>query len=91
MRAAAVIGIEAACISGSRVEPACRVMGIDKRTFERWRKNPEGDQRRSPETELANKLSETERQEIIRIATSEEFINKSPSQIVPRSLIKGNL
>lgn len=58
-------------------------MGLDKRTFERWRKNPEGDQRRGPVTEPANKLSEEERKEIIRIATSEEFMDKPPSQIVP--------
>ena len=82
-RVAAVKDIEEACISGSRVDPACKVMGLDKRTFERWRKNPEGDQRRGPTTVPANKLTENERQEIIRIATSEEFMDKPPSQIVP--------
>ena len=58
-------------------------MGIDKRTYERWRKDPSGDQRRGPLSEPANKLTESERCEIIRIATSEEFMDKPPSQIVP--------
>jgi transposase InsO family protein len=58
-------------------------MGIDKRTFERWRKDPSGDQRRGPLSEPANKLTEDERDEIIRIATSKEFMDKPPSQIVP--------
>lgn len=79
----AVRDITEACASGCRVKTACKVMGIDKRTFERWRKDPAGDQRRGPTTAPANKLSELECAEIIRIATSEEFMDKPPSQIVP--------
>ena len=69
--------------SGSRIEPACKAIGIDKRTFERWRKNSEGDLRRGPTTVPANKLSDSERIEIIQIANSPQFRDKSPSQIVP--------
>ena len=58
-------------------------MGIDKRTFERWRKHPEGDQRRGPITEPSNKLSKEEREEIIRIANSKEYVDKTSAQIVP--------
>lgn len=59
------------------------MMKLDKRTFERWRKSPEGDQRRGPITEPANKLTQAERKEIIRIALTEDFMDKPPSQIVP--------
>lgn len=75
--------VEEASRSGCRIALACQAIGIDKRTFERWRKCPDGDKRRGPLTEPANKLSEAERSEIVRIANSEEFMDKSPSQIVP--------
>ena len=75
--------------SGSRIVLACETVGIDKRTFERWRKNPNGDQRRGPLTEPSNKLSASERKEIIRIANSKEYRDKAPSQIVPSLADKG--
>lgn len=75
--------VEKAKDAGCRIEPACKVIGIDKRTFERWRKNPNGDQRRGPLTEPGNKLSAAERAKIISIATSSEFMDRPPSQIVP--------
>jgi transposase InsO family protein len=64
-------------------------MGIDKRTFERWRKNPDGDRRRGPLSSPANKLSEQERAEIVRVANSVEFCDKSPTQIVPALADRG--
>ena len=64
-------------------------MGIDKRTYERWIKNPVGDRRRGPLKEPANKLSDFERQEVLRIANSTEFMDKSPAQIVPALADRG--
>jgi putative transposase len=64
-------------------------MGIDKRTFERWRKNPAGDRRRGPLSSPANKLSDAERAEVLRIANSPDFFDRSPSQIVPALADKG--
>jgi transposase InsO family protein len=75
--------VEEANNSGCRIETACRAIGIDKRTFERWRKDPSGDKRFGPITKPANKLSESERLKIISIANSTEYQDKSPSQIVP--------
>ena len=75
--------IEEAIEKGSRIEPACEILGINKRTFERWRKDPSGDKRNGPITEPANKLSDGERQEILSIANSAKYRDKSPSQIVP--------
>lgn len=45
--------------------------------------------RRGPVTEPANKLSEEERQEILNIANSAEYRDKSPAQIVPLLADKG--
>jgi len=58
------------------------------KTLERWKKCSE-DKRRGPRTVPANKLSEEEREEIIKIATSEEFKDDSPCQIVPALADRG--
>lgn len=84
-----VARIEKANKAGCRIQSACRAMGIDKRTFERWRKHREGDMRRGPISEPANKLTDEERQKILSIANSAEYRDKSPAQIVPLLADKG--
>jgi transposase InsO family protein len=88
-RSEVIKNIKIANKSGCRIAPACREIGIDKRTFERWRKDSSGDQRRGPLSEPANKLTASECGEIIRIATTAEFMDKPPSQIVPALADKG--
>jgi transposase InsO family protein len=56
---------------------------LSRRTVERWRINPAGDRRRGPKTRPANKLSEEERQTVIAVCCSKEFVDKCPRQIVP--------
>lgn len=75
--------IKEANSNGCRVDIACKNVGIDKRTFERWRKFPLGDRRKGPINAPANKLSESERNEMLRIANTFEYRDKPPSQIVP--------
>lgn len=82
-RVAAIRKIEEAFHNGSRLEVACRVVGITTKTFERWQRNPDGDRRRGPLTSPGNKLSASERAEVLRIANSPEFCDRSPAQIVP--------
>jgi putative transposase len=79
----AVQQISEAQESGCRIDPACKIVGIDKRTFERWRKDPCGDKRCGPLTAPANKLTDQERKEIVSVANSAKYRDKSPSQIVP--------
>lgn len=79
----AIKQIDEAVKDGSSIESACKAIGIDKRTYERWRKKPYGDLRRGPVSEPANKLSEEERQRILDTANSPRFCDKSPQQIVP--------
>jgi hypothetical protein len=38
--------VEEAVAHGARVEPACEVLGVSTRTVERWRKEPDGEDRR---------------------------------------------
>jgi putative transposase len=69
---------------------SCTEVGVEPRTVQRWRLLPVlEDGRRGPTTQPTNRLSEIERAKIMSIATSEEFINKSPHQIVPTLADRG--
>lgn len=73
--------------AGARLGPCCATIEIDVRTVQRWLKQgPDGgeDRRRGPNTSPANKLTEEERERIIALATSEEFRDLPPAQLVPR-------
>lgn len=70
--------------NGARQRPACEIVGLDVRTYQRWTlQGPSEDGRMGPKTEPANKLTDLERQKIVQIATSAEFRDLSPKQIVP--------
>ncbi len=71
--------------SGSRLSPACRELGLDTRTVQRWRCQGGGDDMRNgPKTTPSNKLCASERGELLRVANSLEYRDLSPKQIVPR-------
>lgn len=71
--------------SGARLAPACRVVGLDRRTIQRWRAAEIGDDMRmGPKTAPANKLSKHERSEVLRVVNAPEFRDLPPKQIVPR-------
>ena len=62
----------------------CRILGVSVRTIQRWRLEGGGeDGRQGPRTEPGNKLSEVERQAVLDVATSPEFRDLSPKQMVP--------
>lgn len=80
-----VTAIEEAQQHGARLRSCCRIAGVDDRTVQRWLNSRAGeDQRRGPRTVPHNRLSDKERQEVIRVATSSEYRDLSPKQIVPR-------
>jgi putative transposase len=59
-------------------------MGITVRTYQRWGKDrARGDGRHGPRADPANRLSKEERQQIVAIATSGDYRELAPSQIVP--------
>ncbi|MBM7558181.1 IS3 family transposase [Halanaerobacter jeridensis] len=91
-RTKAVKLINEASENGSRLEPACRELGISSRTYYRWTKddNIKKDQRPIVERKPPkNKLTETEKKEIIKIANSKEYADLPPSKIVPELADKG--
>jgi len=74
--------VNEAIYNGCRIAVASEELGINWKTLKRWRVRTK-DQRKGPKTEPANKLTPEERKEVLMIATSEKYMDLSPSQIVP--------
>lgn len=78
--------VDEACAQGARRGQACALLGLSVRTLQRWR-DAQGtvrdDGRRQRVFVPANKLTETEREQMLRIANSPEFAALPPSQLVP--------
>lgn len=74
--------VEEAVAAGARFAKACEAIGLPARTLQRWVQRPV-DGRRGPRRSPANKLSQRERHKVVEVATSPEFRDMSPKQIVP--------
>jgi len=71
--------IEEALASGARLEPAYRVLGVDPRTVQRWKKQGIGDDRRAgPLTKPRSALCEAEKAALLAVENSPEFRDMSP-------------
>ena len=82
--------VKQSVVDGSSQKKACEVVGITERRLQRWSLFPgQEDLRRGPKTVPANKLTDEERARIIALATSKEFCDVSPHQIVPKLADKG--
>lgn len=75
--------IAEAVLAGCRSYRACAAFDLEERTIQRW-KLSSSDQRRGPLTVPANKITEAEKDLIIKTSVSAVFVNLSPHQIVPR-------
>jgi putative transposase len=80
--------VEEAVAQGARLARACEVLGLAARTLQRW-VTSDGDGRHGPNRAPANKLSDAERRKVIAVATSPEFRDASPKQIVPMLASRG--
>ena len=83
--------IDEAVSAGARRFKACEVLEIDVRTLQRWKKALAGQQgledQRKAAGQLrapANKLSQPERDTILKVCNQPEYKSLPPSQIVPR-------
>jgi transposase InsO family protein len=74
--------VEEAVAAGARLSKACDGIGLPARTLQRWVHSPV-DGRKGPRRSPSNKLSQREREKVCTIATSPEFRDMSPKQIVP--------
>ena len=80
--------IDEAVQAGARQRSACEVLGLPERTLQRWRRSPE-DRRLHVVRSAPNRLSDLERRQVVATATSPEFRDLSPKQIVPRLADQG--
>jgi putative transposase len=74
--------VEEAVAGGARLSKACEVVGLPARTLQRWVHSPV-DGRKGPRRSPANRLTQRERSKVVEVATSPQFRDMSPKQIVP--------
>ena len=71
-------------IAGARLYAACQVIGVSARTIQRWKRDPDGDDRRcGPRHRPGNALSVREETQVLALMTSAEYGHLSPKQLVP--------
>ena len=76
--------------SGARQSQACKTIGISAKTFQRWVKpDHQQDGRLIALHAPKNKLTELERQRIIKIANAPDYAELPPSKIVPKLADEG--
>ena len=92
-RRLAVELIDEARKAGARLEPACKLLGIDERTYQRWTESGavSKDKRTVTENRPApsNKLTKEERSKVIEVVNFPEYANLPPCKIVPRLADEG--
>ena len=85
--------LDESCAAGARLSKSCEVLGLSPRTVQRWRQNGtvKGDGRKAGAQGRipANRLSESERVDILATANAPRFAHLPPSQIVPQLADEG--
>jgi len=82
--------VDEAVAAGARQDEACKVLGLDPRSLQRWKSQGIGDDRRAgPKEPPRNKLSPAERAHVVQVANSPEYRDLSPKQMVPRLADEG--
>jgi len=83
-----IVLIDDARESGCRLKVAASDIEVDFKTYLRWKSDLE-DKRRGPSTPPKNKLSTAEREEVLKVATSKDYMDYSPWIIVAKLADKG--
>lgn len=77
--------ISEAQINGARQSEACKILCISAKTYQRWgRSSTRLDRRTEAKNTPKNKLSDIERQRIIKVVNAPGNAHLAPSQIVPK-------
>jgi putative transposase len=70
--------------AGARLSRICAELDLSTRSIDRWRKRPDGDDRRvGPHHVPRNALSDGERARVVEVMTSAKYAGVSPKQLVP--------
>ena len=83
--------IQQTIAAGARQEPACEILGISCRTYQRWMKDKEiqADKRLNNIPACRNALTKEDKKAMIDILNQPEYSYLTPYQIVPLLLDKG--
>ncbi len=81
--------IREACDAGARKSKACEELGLTLRTVQRWELDGLVDRRKGSRAAPANKLNESEKDQIIKVLNTPEFCDHNPNQVVPLLADKG--
>lgn len=85
--------LDESCVAGTRLNEACKILGLSPRTVQRWRQSGavKADGRKAGALGRipANRLAEQERAEILSTANTPRFAHLPPSQIVPQLAEEG--
>ena len=86
-RVVAVELIDEARSNGARLKPACNILNISERTYQRWTQNGKIKEDQRPLIKRPtpkNKLTKEEREELLETINNPEYADLVPSQIVPK-------
>jgi putative transposase len=75
--------IEEAIAAGARQSAACRELGVNERTVQRWQATSAEDRRCGPKRAPHNRVTGQQRQHVLALLTGPRFRDVSPRQIVP--------
>ena len=84
-----IMFLDEAVKAGCRQSIICQRLGISIRSIQNWRKSGLVDRRKGAAKEVGNKLSEKERQALIKTACCEKFRDYTPCEIVPMMAEEG--
>ncbi|MES0490610.1 MAG: IS3 family transposase [Leptospirales bacterium] len=79
-----MVVIEEAHSNGARKNAACRAINLPIRTLQRWQNDSLGDRRSLIVKKPVNKITESERRQVLEICCSEQYKNMTPNEIVPK-------
>lgn len=77
-----IVLIDQARAAGARQSEACSMVGISAKTYQRWTRTEQMKGRRlEPTHKPGNKLSEWERQQLLKVANEPEYADLPPGKI----------
>jgi transposase InsO family protein len=85
-----IVLVDEAVAHGARQHSACKVLGLNERTVQRWRDAHTGGDRRGQTPRIPhNKLGMAQREAILEVINRPAYRDLPPSQIVPRLADEG--
>lgn len=76
--------IDEACNAGASQQASCEILGINRKTIQRWKASNSLEDKRTQKTALPhNKLSIHEKNKILQTVNESQYADMSPAKIVP--------